>query len=985
MSEMDETLDDALGEGETLVGESGGRIGSAAVDGPQAVELLSAFLAKNGREAGSEIVHERMEALRETLASVYELFKQQGRSFDDEKLGVNGEESLDDLVLRFLCDAVSRDGRYVVGEELARGGQGIIRSAFDRDLHRTVAIKELRSAGGADATRAHAGTRSLGRFLDEALVTGQLDHPGIVPLHEMGIDVQGRMQFTMKMVRGIDLSEVVTDMREDRSEGALQRVLDIMVKVCDAVGYAHSKGVVHRDLKPSNIRVGRFGEVYVMDWGLARVVGQEGADLRVQLPVEHSGDVQSVRPRISSDTSADSPLVTMDGDVIGTPAFMPPEQALGRLDEIDERSDVYAMGAMLYALLAGHSPYIAHDVQLNHIAVWTKVQDGPPPALSSEAPDASAELVAICEKAMARRKEDRYRTAADLAADLRAYLGGRVVHAYRTGAFAELNKWVARNKGVAASLAALFFVVVLAGGIFSFQQSARAADAERANLTKRQLLDEALAKSLILDMDEIYPIHPDTIPKIEEWLESAHDLVSREAVYAEQLEQMETRAVSSGVATKRPAPKLHPRFVDLLGERRLLLDLSNELKDATTNLNIDPRHADWLETQRILEPLVEPLKAKIAGLEEQVLDWMHWDISDAAIELAHSKLFGLVRGIRELKASYGGIGAMEIRLRRAQEMSQSSDDEAWAGAIEDIESNPIYSGLKLKKQTGLLPLGPGMQSGLWEFLVTVSGERPRYDDWGKMAVSAETGIVLILVPGGEATIGCQSEDPSGLNFAATGIDQEYPVRQLTLAPYFLSKYEMTQAQWTRAAGNNPSRHAASQFISEGLRVSQIHPVEQVTWIACVEVLERLGLCLPTQAQMEHATRGQGEPIVLPAELVKRRCVFFPGSDWSGGVEMHAPVDTFEPNTFGFYHLAGNVWEWCADWYYGSYSSVDFRAGTGLMLLEGEAIFEHRRIKTQRGGGFKNDASMLRASYRHARVPWSNDDDLGVRPSRMLDE
>ena len=137
--------------------------------------------------------------------------------------------------------------------------------------------------------------------------------------------------------------------------------------------------------------------------------------------------------------------------------------------------------------------------------------------------------------------------------------------------------------------------------------------------------------------------------------------------------------------------------------------------------------------------------------------------------------------------------------------------------------------------------------------------------------------------------------------------------------------------------------------------------------------------------MEHATRGQGEPIDLPPDLIKSRSVFYPGSNWNNGKEMHAPVDVFEPNTFGFYHLAGNVWEWCADWYYGKYSSVEFRIGDGLMLMDGEAVYESIQLKTHRGGGFKNDVSMLRASYRLSRVPSSNDDDLGVRPSRMLNQ
>jgi hypothetical protein len=266
----------------------------------------------------------------------------------------------------------------------------------------------------------------------------------------------------MKLVKGRTLKHIFDLVAEGKEGWTQTKALGVLLKVCEAMAYAHDKGVIHRDLKPGNIMVGKFGEVHVMDWGLARILDKKDEkDIRIREEVSAtSSSLRTEREQHRGETP-ESPLYTMDGDVVGTPAYMPPEQAAGKVGEVGPHSDVYAMGAMLYHLIAGHMPYVPRDARLNNYAIWGLVQHGPPPSIAQLSPDTPAELVAICDKAMARDWTQRYRDMSELAADLSAYLERRVVRAYETGTWAETKKWVERNKGMAASLAATALALVV--------------------------------------------------------------------------------------------------------------------------------------------------------------------------------------------------------------------------------------------------------------------------------------------------------------------------------------------------------------------------------------------------------------------------------------------------------------------------------------------------------------------------------------------
>ncbi len=362
-----------------------------------------------------------------------------------------------------------RASRYRLEGEVARGGMGAILRVWDEDIRRHLAMKVVLGQAADPGDSEPVDSRILARFLEEAQITGQLDHPGIVPVHELGLDADGRVYFTMKLVKGRHLGAVY-DLVAAGQEGWTQtRALGVLLKACEAVAFAHAKDVIHRDLKPANVMVGDFGEVYVMDWGLARVLGRVETAAERLATAPDAVRTERVQERESSPASS---FMTMQGEVVGTPAYMPPEQARGDIDALSARSDVYALGAMLYHLLAGAPPYTIPGETVGGREVWKRALAGPPPPVESLAPRAPSELVAICDKAMARDPADRYPGVLELAEDLRAFLEGRVVGAFEGGALAEARKWVRRNKALAASLAAAVLALV-AGLVASLVLSAR--------------------------------------------------------------------------------------------------------------------------------------------------------------------------------------------------------------------------------------------------------------------------------------------------------------------------------------------------------------------------------------------------------------------------------------------------------------------------------------------------------------------------------
>ncbi len=426
----------------------------------------------------------------ETSASAPTLFTPSKRSAPASSSG----HSASARVMERLAARGPLSTRYRLDGEIARGGMGAILEVFDEDLRRKLAMKVVLESEREPSPEDSSRPTRLARFLEEAQITGQLDHPGIVPVHELGVDARGQAYFTMRLVRGRDLAHIF-ELADRGEEGwTLTRTVNVLLKVCEAMAYAHSKGVVHRDLKPANVMVGQFGEVYVMDWGLARVRDEE-APQRVRSESDERTKVATDRREGSSGDSG-STLHTLDGEVLGTPSYMPPEQARGRLDEIDERSDIYAVGAMLYRLLARRAPYDEPGEKRSAVEVLGALRAGPPTAIELRAPEAPQELIAVCSKAMARKRSGRYATMLLLAEDLRAWLEGRVVAAYEAGAWAEARKWIRRNRALSAAAAAA--LVALIGGLSASLWLGARAQRNAVLAEERRVAAEANAKEAAL-------------------------------------------------------------------------------------------------------------------------------------------------------------------------------------------------------------------------------------------------------------------------------------------------------------------------------------------------------------------------------------------------------------------------------------------------------------------------------------------------------
>jgi serine/threonine protein kinase len=375
-----------------------------------------------------------------------------------------------------LLQHLDRDGRdmrrFGDGSQIGQGGMGVVLRVWDPELRRTVALKRLRrhrlDAPGSIAARARL------RLLEEAQVLGQLQHPGIVPIFEIGKDEDADLFFTMPLVAGDTFAHVIDHVRGGSSDWSLPRAVDTLIRVCEAVAHAHSRGVLHRDLKPQNVMVGPYGETYVMDWGLAKIRGE-----LVQQEASDQGSsseqaITSTRNDLASEEPA-SPLLSMEGEVVGTPAYMSPEQARGRIQDVDERSDVFSIGGMLYHLLCGEPPYGREESDRRRLV--EQVLEGPPDPVSEQGGEVPEELAAICTKAMARVPGQRYASVVDLRDDLRAHLEGRVVHAHARGPWIELWKWTNRHKLVVSLLSAVALVV--AGSAIGFGILYKASERQR--------------------------------------------------------------------------------------------------------------------------------------------------------------------------------------------------------------------------------------------------------------------------------------------------------------------------------------------------------------------------------------------------------------------------------------------------------------------------------------------------------------------------
>lgn len=405
--------------------------------------------------------------------------------------------------------------KYVFIDEIGRGGMGSVLRVYDSNLRRHVAMKRI---------LASTGERTRLRFIEEAQITGQLEHPHIVPVHEIGKDVNGRFYFTMKLIRGETLHSILEKLREDDESSdryTLGHLLHAFINVCHAIDFAHSRGVIHRDIKPENIMLGQFGEVQVMDWGLAKAqhvakeatteehvrdavtVEEHHMDVAVD-PEEELKPVDSVRDENVEDG------ITIDGQILGTLSYMSPEQARGDNDRVDRRSDIYTLGAILYEIITLHTPVQAktNDEMIRNICRGKIL----PP--SERAPDRSVpkELEAIAMKALARVPELRYQSVYELRKDVELYLSGRSVSAKKDSFFESFTKLILRNKALSLVVAVSLIAIIILG-IYTARERTKAKESERNFEELAKETDEATRREWV----EVHPEQFDIEQLSQNW------------------------------------------------------------------------------------------------------------------------------------------------------------------------------------------------------------------------------------------------------------------------------------------------------------------------------------------------------------------------------------------------------------------------------------------------------------------------------------
>jgi serine/threonine protein kinase/formylglycine-generating enzyme required for sulfatase activity len=856
-----------------------------------------------------------------------------------------------------------RIGPYRILEPIGQGGMGSVYLAEQIELlRRRVALKLIKL--GMDTQEV------IARFEAERQALALMNHPNIARVYDAGVSEQGRPYFVMEYVPGVSITQYC-----DAHRLSLAERLDLFLRVCDAVHHAHQRGVVHRDIKPSNVLVMRLDGKPVpkiIDFGVAKATNQ----------------------RLTERT-----VFTQQGRIIGTPEYMSPEQAETSGLEVDARTDVYSLGVVLYELLAGQLPFDRETLRKAGLAEIHRIireVDPPRPSVRVQQRGLDGEQAAyqrrltagvharqlrgaldwITMRAMDKDPGRRYSTPEALAADIVRYLNDDQVEAGPPSSLYRIRVFSRRHAAFVRA-AVVVAVLVIVGAIWlrlkDLELEAALGRAQAAEERERQ--GEVARAVVLAELEQVKRDLAAARARLSELPADEPPFVGRdpelERAHRVAVERLETARAEVAECMAR-IEALNARLQRLsaarrLGERLEALAVSSSVLVALDETALE----NWLDEAGTTLDEAQRLRAGSDGAADAV--------DDAALGSALRRF--------EEGLTIERVRAMREAARRWSEASLVDAAAAWNDAAQAVGASQVagYDGLQLKPLVGFVPIGFDPASKLLELAFLPSGEAPGRDEEGRLAVSEASAAVFVVVPGGTLDLGGSRVRGWEAEAHPHGGDLEHPLRRVTVVAFLLGKHELTQAQWHRLNGANPSAYSAPRSV-RGRPIDGMHPVESVSWLEADAGLARWGLSLPTEAQWEHAVRAEGyeawwtgsDPASLKeaANLLDRAALEFGldmgsgPSTFTDGFAVHAPIGSFKANAWGLHDVHGNVAEWCADWL-ASYE-VDVEPLTGLAAVRSGVHRVHR------GGSFADRPSQARSRYRNGAPPQNRLAEVGIR-------
>jgi formylglycine-generating enzyme required for sulfatase activity/serine/threonine protein kinase len=840
--------------------------------------------------------------------------------------------------------------RFRILRPHAKGGLGEVFVARDQELNREVALKEIQEGQAVQPD-------SRARFLLEAEVTGALEHPGIVPVYGLGAYADGRPFYAMRFVQGDSLKDAIRAFYEADRRGrrdserslALRQLLRRFVDVCNAIAYAHSRGVLHRDLKPANIMLGKYGETLVVDWGLAKVLDQAAEE----------GAESPLRPSLGGD-----PAMTQTGAALGTPAYMSPEQAAGKLDQLGPASDVYSLGATLYCLLTGQAPFAEGAVG----EVLARVQRGdfpPPRQANGQVPPA---LAAVCLRAMALRPRDRYATARDLADDVEHWLADEPVRAYREAWSTRMGRWLRRHQTLTVGVTVLLLTGVIALSVITWLV---AREQRAQQVTDHALSDRAFWQERFASYDS-----DDTLKQVVAHL--ANQAMNAEAEpYAVLLPVVKKLAAAEKYQARHELTKPAARNATDEDKDRLAFRQANA---AVMLLHLGDEQTAWPLLRHGPDP----------GRRTYLTHHLGSYGIDATVVLDRLQNEPEVSARRALLLSLGEYPSAKVPAPQRQKLV--------AQLVQDYRDDPdpgIHAAIEwLLRQwkDGQLPQLP-------------SQHHPKNAPQGTPTwyVNGQ-GQTLIVLPTPDAfSMGAPESEPD------RGPKETLHQRKIPRS-FAIAAQEVTAEQLRRFLKDNPA--LAKDFAAdlEKLGPEDDVPILGVDWYTAAAYcnwlsqkeglpqsewcyppgkigpgmllqeghLRRKGYRLPTEAEWEYACRagaatsryyGRSEALLEKYAQYQK----------NAGERAHR-VGQLRPNDLGLFDMLGNAAEWCHD-PYGDYP----QAAKGAAVEDSTSQdFKDASRHAVRGGSFAGPAAQARCAWRDGYASEARHGFVGLRVARTED-